>query len=92
MAYVSAYQLFNKLPAEIQDELAARGSSGRGGGWYDSGAKAISKMLMEMSGQVESAVMESTGVKFFFEGQEYIEPGDRYAFGLYRLNTPRRVS
>lgn len=87
--YITAYQLFNKVSDTMQQQLAgAHGPSGRGAGWFDSGAKAISKMLVEMPTEVESIVVDTSDMQFVLAGQGVIEPGSRYGCAAYRLIKP----
>lgn len=86
--FATAYQIFNQLPEGVRAQVADAGQSGRGAGWYHSGAKVIAKMLVEMSqnNEVDVAMVDARDVTFNFEGQEVpIQPGSLYGCGLYRL-------
>ena len=86
--FTTAYQVLSFLDADMRDQLvSAAGPSGSRAGWYHSAAKAVAKMLVEMSqaGEVEIVVLDTRRVSLDLEGQGKIEPGDKYGCGLYRL-------
>lgn len=86
--FMTAYQVLSFVGEDIRTQLSVTdGPSGRGANSYHSAAKAVAKMLVEMSQaeEVEIAVLDVRRLTLDLEGQGQIEPGSLYGCGLYRL-------
>ena len=86
--FVTAYQILERLPQNIKDQLISeRGPAGKGGGYYYSTASVVSDAA-EMLDDIEIMALATTNLQIFINNESVIQAGNQNV-GLYRLKNRR---
>jgi hypothetical protein len=87
--YVTSYQILNRLKKPIRNFIQKTGKSGKGGGWYDSGAQVVKRACLRLykAGEIEQPeYFDTRGVHFDIRDQigQPVRAGYSVC-GLYRV-------